>query len=157
MIRSENIRDFLKGLGMLAVQIILLRHLQIYGAEADLILIWLLWLCTRKTRTEALLFAAFFGFAQDAMTDLWGLHTFSKTLLVFIFHNYLGKLSENRFILWQIFLILLASAFFHNLIFILLSSFAGIYATGIMAWSMLLGGSVYTAIIGSFLYLVRTE
>lgn len=142
---------------MLATQVILLRHLQIYNAEADLILIFLLWLCSRKSRTESIIFAAVFGLSQDAMTDLWGLNMFSKTLLIFFFHNYLNKLSENRLILWQIFLILLLAAFLHNLIFILLSNFTDLYSTAIVAWSMLIGGSLYTAIVGSFLHLVRNE
>lgn len=142
---------------MLAAQVILVRHLQIYNAEADLILIFLLWLCPRKSRTEAILFAAVFGLIQDAVTDLWGLHMFSKTLLIFFFHNYLSKLSENRLILWQIFLIILLAAFLHNLIFILLSNFIDLYSTGIVVWSTLIGSSVYTAVAGSFLHLVRNE
>lgn len=145
------------GLMMLATQVILLRHLQVYNAEADLILIFLLWLCSKKTRTEVLVFAAVFGLTQDAMTDLWGLNMFSKTLLIFFFHNYMSNLSENRLILWQIFLILLLATFLHNLIFILLSNFIDLYTTGIVAWSMLIGGSLYTAIVGSFLHLVRNE
>lgn len=157
MIRSEQIRDLLIGLIFLAVQVILFRHLQIYGAESDLILIYLLWICTKKNRTDALIYAAVFGFLQDSMTDMWGLHTFTKTLLIFIAHNYLSKISENRFILWQIFLILLAAAFLHNMILILLSSFVEIYSSTTVAWSMLTIGSFYTAVIGSFLYLVRSE
>ncbi|MEX0994162.1 MAG: rod shape-determining protein MreD [Balneolaceae bacterium] len=157
MIRSDNLKFIFIGLIMLATQVILLRHLQIYNAEADLILIFLLWLCSRKSRTESIIFAAVFGLSQDAMTDLWGLNMFSKTLLIFFFHNYLNKLSENRLILWQIFLILLLAAFLHNLIFILLSNFTDLYSTAIVAWSMLIGGSLYTAIVGSFLHLVRNE
>lgn len=157
MIRSEQIRDLLIGLIFVAVQVILFRHLQIYGAESDLVLIYLLWICIKKNRTDALLFAAFFGFLQDSLTDMWGLHTFTKTLLIFIVHNYLNKISENRFILWQIFLILLAAAFFHNLILIILSKFVEIYSSTMIAWSMLTIGSLYTAVIGSFLYLVRSD
>lgn len=141
---------------MLAMQVILFRHLQIYGSEPDLVLIYLLWLCTKKNRTETLIYAAVFGLLQDSMTDLWGLHTFSKTLLIFIAYNYLNKVSENRIILWQSFLVLLAAAFLHNLIFISLSTFVELYSSALLAWSMLIIGSIYTALIGSFLYLVRT-
>ena len=155
--RSEHIRDVFIGIIFLAVQVILFRHLQIYGAESDLVLIYLLWICTKKDRTEALVYAAFFGFLQDAMTDMWGLHLFSKTLLIFVAHNYINKVSENRFILWQIFLILLGAAFLHNLILISLSRFVELYSSSIIIWPMLTIGSMYTAIIGSFLYLVRTE
>lgn len=156
MIRSESLKDLLTGLAFLAVQIILFRHLQIYHAESDLILIYLLWLCTKKKRTEAVIYTAFFGFLQDSMTDLWGLNMFSKTLLIFLIHNYLNKISENRLILWQIFLIILAATFLHNLILITLSTFVELYASSLIAWSMLSVGSIYTAVIGSFLYLVRT-
>jgi len=157
LIRSENVRDLLIGLIFLAIQVILFRHLQIYNAESDLILIYLLWLCTKKDRTEVLLYAACFGFLLDSLTDLWGLHTFSKTLLIFLIHNYLNKVSENRFILWQIFLIILAASFLHNLILIALSTFVELYSSSLIAWSMLIVGSLYTAIIGSFLYLVRID
>ncbi|MEX2600955.1 MAG: rod shape-determining protein MreD [Balneolaceae bacterium] len=157
MIFTENIRHFFLGLGFLAIQIILLRHLKIYGAEADLVLVYLLWLCTQKSRTEVLLFAALFGLMQDAMTDLWGLNMFSKTLLIFLVHNYLRKVSEHRFILWQIFILLLAAALIHNALIILLSLFSELYNSGTALLPILIGGSVYTALAGSFIYLVRTE
>ncbi len=140
---------------MLALQVVLFRHLQIYGAESDLVLIYLLWLSTKKGRTETLIFAAFFGFLQDAMTDLWGLHTFSKTFLIFVLHNYLSKVSENRFILWQIFLLILFAAFIHNMVFVGLSLFAEIYSGTTLIWSILLIGSIYTAVIGTFLHIVK--
>ncbi len=155
--RSQQLRYAIIGLIILAVQVALFRHLQIYGAEADLVLIFLLWLCIQKNRTETLLYAAAFGFLQDAMTDLWGLHTFTKTLLIFIAHNYLNKISENRFMVWQIFLLLLGSAFLHNAILIGLSSFIELYSSSSVAWSMLTVGSLYTSIVGSFLYLVIAE
>lgn len=157
MNRSDNIRDFFIGLGLLAVQVILFRHLKIYGAEADLLLILLLWLSIRKNKTEILLFAAGFGLLQDALTDLWGLNMFSKTFLLFFAHNYLNKISENSLILWQIFLILLIAAFAHNFVLLSLSMFVEIYTTGINFWTLLLGSSLYTAAVGSFLYLTRSE
>jgi rod shape-determining protein MreD len=155
--RSDNIRDFFIGLGLLAVQVILFRHLKSYGAEADLLLILLLWLSIRKNKTEILLFAAGFGLLQDALTDLWGLNMFSKTFLLFFAHNYLNKISENSLILWQIFLILLIAAFAHNFVLLSLSMFVEIYTTGINFWTLLLGSSLYTAAVGSFLYLTRSE
>jgi len=155
--RSETIRDLFIGLIVVAIQVILFRHLKIYGAESDLVLIWLLSLCLRKSRTEMLLYAAFFGLLQDSLTDLWGLHTFSKTLLIFVSYGYLNKISENRFIIWQTFLVILAAASLHNLILASLSGFVELYSSSAIFWSMVIGGSLYTAVIGSFFYLVRTE
>lgn len=155
--RSETIRDLFIGFLTVAVQVILFRHLKIYGAESDLVLIWLLSLSMRKSRTEMLLYAAFFGLLQDSLTDLWGLHTFSKTLLIFVSYGYLNKISENRFIIWQIFLVILAAATLHNLILAGLSGFVELYSSSVILWSILIGGSLYTAVIGSFLYLVKTD
>lgn len=157
MIRSENIRNLFNGLGMIAVQFVLLRHLTIFGAESDLVLVYILWLCTHRSKTECLLFAGFLGLMQDALTDLWGLHMFSKVLSVFILYNIIHRISANRFIFWQIFLVLLAASFLHNLIFFLVSLFSEIFATSYIGISLLLVSSVFTAVVGSFLYLVKFD
>lgn len=145
------------GLGIVGIQTVLLRHLEIFGAEADLVLVFILWICTKREKTDALLFAAFLGFSQDALTDLWGLHMFSKTLLVFILHGYLNRISKNRFIFWQVFLVILMAAFLHNLFFYGVTYFSGLNTSGAFFWSLLGVSSIFTAIIGSFLHLVKEE
>ncbi len=157
MIRSENIRLFFIGLGIVAIQIVLLRHLEILGAESDLVLLFLLWLAAKKSKTKVLIYAAFLGFLQDALTDLWGLNMFSKTVLIFILYGYLNRISQNRFLYWQIFLIILMAAFLHNLIFYGVSLFTDIYSGGHMIWSLLIVSSIFTAIVGSFLHMVRVD
>ncbi len=142
---------------MVAIQVILFRNLRIFDSEADLVLIFILWMCTKRTKTESLLFAALFGLLQDAMSDLWGLHMFSKTFLVFILHTYLNRISENRFIFWQIFLIVLAAAIIHNLIFFGVSLFSEAYASTHIGWNLIFISSLLTAILGSFLHLVRSD
>jgi rod shape-determining protein MreD len=157
LIRSENIRIFFIGLGIVAIQIVLLRHFQIMGAQSDLVLLYILWLCKHKSKTECLLYAAFLGFLQDAITDLWGLHMFSKTLLVFILYGYLNRITQNKLIFWQVFLVILLAAFIHNTIFYGVSIFSELYASGHIAWSLILVSSFFTAIVGSFLQLVRED
>jgi len=157
LIRSENIRLFFIGLGIVAIQIVLLRHLEILGAESDLVLLFLLWLAAKKSKTKVLIYAAFLGFLQDALTDLWGLNMFSKTVLIFILYGYLNRISQNRFLYWQIFLIILMAAFLHNLIFYGVSLFTDIYSGGHMIWSLLIVSSIFTAIVGSFLHMVRVD
>jgi len=157
LIRSENLRILLLGLGMVLIQAVLFRNLQIFGAEADLILVYILWMSTSRSKTESLLFAALFGLLQDGMSDLWGLNMFSKTLLVFILHGYLNRISENRFIFWQIFLIVFGAAFLHNLVFLGVSFFTETYATTYVFWSLLFLSSIFTAVLGSFLHLVRDQ
>jgi rod shape-determining protein MreD len=157
LIRSENIRLFFIGLGIVAIQIVLLRHLEILGAESDLVLLFLLWLAAKKSKTKVLIYAAFLGFLQDALTDLWGLNMFSKTVLIFILYGYLNRISQNRFLYWQIFLIILMAAFLHNLIFYGVSLFTELYSGGHMIWSLLIVSSIFTAIVGSFLHMVRVD
>lgn len=157
MIRSENIRLFFIGLGIVAIQIVLLRHLEILGAESDLVLLFLLWLAAKKSKTKVLLYAAFLGFLQDALTDLWGLNMFSKTVLIFILYGYLNRISQNKFLYWQIFLIILMAAFLHNLIFYGVSLFTELYSGEHMIWTLLIISSIFTAIVGSFLHMVRVD
>ncbi|MCC5915466.1 MAG: rod shape-determining protein MreD [Balneolaceae bacterium] len=157
MNRSDTLRTLLYGIAFVVIQVVLFRNLRVFEAEVDIVLIFILWLCTRKSRTQVLLYAALLGFMQDAMSDLWGLHMFSKTLLVFILHSYLNRISENQFMFWQIFLILLAITMVHNLIFLGLSLFSSIYSAGFIFWSLLLVGSLLTSVTGSFLHLVRSE
>lgn len=145
------------GLGMLAIQIVLLRHLKIYNAESDLLLVYLVWLCTKKNKTETLLIAAILAFIQDALLDLWGMHLFSKVLLIFIIYGFLSNLSEKRFIFWQIFVIVFLAALLHNAIFWLVGLFSDAVATDYVFWNLILGSSLFTAVTGGFLHLVRTD
>lgn len=155
MIRSELLRYTLYGIGAVAIQVILLRHLTIFDAQSDLVLLFTLWICTLRNKTEAILITAFAAFFQDALTDLWGLNLFSKVLTVFILHNFLSRTSENQFLVWQVFLIVLGASILHNIIFYIVSSLTGTYASEYVVISLILVSSIFTAVLGSFLHLVR--
>ncbi|MFU8811815.1 MAG: rod shape-determining protein MreD [Balneolaceae bacterium] len=157
MIRSTYVRLTLIGLSMVAIQVVLLRHLEIFGATADLVLLFLIWLCTKKERVACLLFAASLGLLQDAFTDLWGVHMFSKVIVVFIAHSFLHRTSENSFLLWQVFLILTGTTFIHNLVFFGVSSFSGVLAANHLAGTLLFTSTLFTATLGGFLHLVRND
>lgn len=158
MNRTNNIRLVLIGLGFVVLQVVLLRHLQIFGAEPDLILVFLLWLCISKSRTTVLLFAAYLGFTQDALLDLWGIHLFSKTFMVFILHPTLNRISKNKFIFWQVLIIIFVSAFIHNTVFFGVTLFSELYSSGGTQLAVrLLISSLYTALLGAFLQLVMED
>lgn len=135
----------------------LLRHLQIFGAEPDLILIFLLWLCKSKSRTTVLLYAAGLGLMHDALIDLWGIHMFSKTLMVLILHSYLNRISKNKFIFWQVVLIVFIAAIIHNITFFSVTVYSDLYTSGPQLIMRLLIGSVYSAILGGFLHMVKED
>lgn len=157
MIRSDILRYTLLGIGAVAIQVILLRHLTVFNAQSDLVLLFTLWICTKRDKTEVILLTAFVAFFQDALTDLWGLNLFTKVLTVFILHNFLNRTSENRFLVWQIFLIVLGASFLHNILFYIVSSLTGTFASEYIVISLLLVSSVFTAVLGSFLHIVRSR
>lgn len=154
---SINIRHLLWGAGFLFLQIVIFRHLSIYDAEPDVVLLFLLWLTTKRDRTSCLLFAAGFGLLQDAMLDLWGLHMFSKTLLIMITYNFLPRQAETRLYIWQVFLTVLIASLIHYLIFMTLGLLVETYATDTYFYSYWIGNSVYTAVMGSIIYLLTTD
>ncbi len=157
MIRSDLLRFLMLGIGVVLIQAVLLRHLTIFNAESDLVLLFALWICTKVPKTEAILLTAFAAFFQDALTDLWGLNLFSKVLTVFILHNFLSRTSENSFLFWQIFLIAAGASFLHNLFFYIVSSLSGVFASEFVVISLLLVSTLFTAILGGFLHLVRSR
>ncbi|WP_083750032.1 hypothetical protein [Rhodohalobacter halophilus] len=157
MIKSDLLKKFLIGTGMVFIQVLLFKNLRVFDGEVDLILIYAIWLCTKHNKSESLILVALLALFQDAFTDLWGLHMFSKTLTIFILHSYLNRISENRFIFWQVFLIILGVAYLHNLVFFGLTLFSETYSSGYVFISLTVVSPLMTAIVGSFLHLVRTD
>lgn len=157
MIRSDNIKLFFGGLAIVLIQVMLIRHLQIFGAAPDLVLIFLLWLCTKHSRTAVLLYAAFLGLLHDALIDLWGIHMFSKTFMVLILHSILNRISKNKFIFWQVVVIVFAAAIIHNLAFYGVTMYAELFTSGPKMLIRLLISAIYSAIMGGFLHMVKED
>ncbi|MGM0545899.1 MAG: rod shape-determining protein MreD [Bacteroidota bacterium] len=153
----ERFKNFGIGLGLLLIQIMLFRHLQIMQVQPDLLLIFLVWYMSQKDRTTALLMAAGLAFLQDALLDLWGLNMFSKTLLVFVSYNFIPRGGKKRLLIGQIFLTIFVVAVIHNLIFLGLNSVIENYTGEIFFWRHLIGSSIYTALVASFIHLFRTN
>lgn len=152
----KQLKDFGIGLGFVALQVVLFRHLKIYEMQADVVLIFLIWYMTQRDRTTAIVMAAALGFFQDAFLDLWGLNMFSKTLIVFSAFNIIPKTKEIRLLLGQVFLTVLLISLAHNLVYLGLNIFVEQYSAELIFWQQLAGNSIYTAVVGSFIYLFRT-
>lgn len=153
----ERFKNFGIGLGFLLIQIVLFRHLKIMQVQPDLPLIFLAWYMARKNRTSALLMAAGLGFFQDTLLDLWGLNMFSKTLLVFMSYNFIPRGTKKKLLIGQVFLIISIVAVAHNLIFLSLNALIENYTGEIFFWRHLIGSSLYTAFVASFIHLFRTN
>ncbi|HKJ34871.1 MAG TPA: rod shape-determining protein MreD [Balneolales bacterium] len=155
--RSDFIKDLLLGLACVIVQIVIFRHLKIFSVQADIVLLFIIWLMTQRDRTTVIIIAAILGFAHDALMDLWGLNMFANTLVAFLGYKYMPKNAESRLLTTQVFLLILIVTLFHNIIFIGLASFINSYATSLYIWYFLIGGSLYTALVGSIVYLFKIK
>ncbi|MEX0610053.1 MAG: rod shape-determining protein MreD [Balneolaceae bacterium] len=149
------LRDFLIGLFFIFLEVVIFQHLSFFGASPDPLLIYLLWLALKYDRINIVLFAAALGLVQDALFDFWGLHMFTKTLLLFFTYNFLRRRSESRLLLWQVMIVVFIASFIHNGIFLSLSSFIDAYASGFMPIIFLIGNSLYTAALSGLFFIFK--
>ncbi|MEQ9308365.1 MAG: rod shape-determining protein MreD [Balneolaceae bacterium] len=154
---AELLKDF--GLGIIfgISQILFFQHLEVFGTTADPVTFYLLWLVAKYDRPKLLLIAALLGLFQDALFDFWGMFMFSKTLLVFLFYSFVKRRSEVQLLVWQIFIFIFLAALVHNIIFIGLSSFFDAYAYNYSPILSTFGNAIYTAVVGSLIYIFRVK
>jgi|AntRauTorcE11897_2_1112592.scaffolds.fasta_scaffold00096_44 rod shape-determining protein MreD len=151
----EVFKDFIIGCCFIIAEVLIFQHLSFFGATPDPLLIYVLWLAIKYDRVQLVIFAAILGFFQDALFDFWGLNMFAKTLMCFSFFNFVNQNKEGRLLIWQIFLVLFAASIFHNFIFLGLSSFIEAYTSGFIPIIFILGNSLYTALLGSMLFIFK--
>jgi rod shape-determining protein MreD len=152
---KETLKDLLVGLSFVIVEVLIFQHLSFFGASPDPLLIYLLWLSMKYDRLQIVIITAVLAFFQDALFDFWGLNMFSKILLIFFTYNFLNRQRESRLLVWQVFLVILVTAGFHNIIFLGLSSFIEAYSSGFSPIIFLLLSSLYTATLGSMLFIFK--
>lgn len=152
---KDTFKDIIIGLGFVLAEVLIFQHLSFFGATPDPLLIFVLWLTMKYDRAKLILMVAGLSFLQDALFDFWGLNMFSKTLLCFIAYNFLNRRKESRLLVWQIFLVIFMAAIFHNLIFLGLASFVDAYSTGFSPIIFILLNSLYTALLGSMLFIFK--
>lgn len=151
-------RDILLGLLFLVIQLVIIRHLSLLGATADLVLLFVLWLASNQpSRVYAMLFAAVLGFIQDAFLDIWGMNMFAKVLVILFTFGYLQRMTENKAFISQIVLSIFLCSLLHNLAFLGIAALATDYNVGINFWELFIGNSLYTAIAGALIYLFKKE
>lgn len=155
--KLQQLKEVGIGLGLVILQIVFFRHLQIYTMQANIVLIFLLWYMARRNRTAAILLAALLGFIQDALLDQWGLNMFSNTLAVFIMYTWVPEDSEGQFKIPQVLTLVFITALIHNLFFIGLSSVVQRYTTELLFWRYWLGNAVYTALVAGIIQVFRMK
>ena len=153
--KNQIIRDILYGLASVALQILLFRHITIFGATPDVVMVYLLWIMVTRDRTTAIIHGACLGVALDFLMDTWGLNMLSKTLLAFLGYHLIPKIEDAKLLYSQVFVIILLAGLFHNLIFTGLAQFADVFEVGQLFWVIWIGNSLLTAMIGTFFYLFK--
>jgi len=154
---SSIIRHIFFAFLALASQIMLFRHLRIFGAETDVILIFIIWMMSVHTRTKVLIFAAILGLFQDAMLDLWGLNMFSKVLMVMTFYNFVPKADDSKQPFTRFFAIFAGLTFFHNVILVLLATFIQSLSASAVIGRVLVGNTLFTSLTGSFIHTIKED
>lgn len=143
------------GIVFVLSHVLIFQYLSIFGAVADPVLIFVIWLCTKHSRTKVILLAAVYGLLQDALFDVWGLFMFSKVLTVFVIYNALARFAERRLFLWQAFVVMWIIAVIHNIFFAALGSFVQSYSFSSPIFILLVVNSLYTALTGAALYIFK--
>lgn len=152
---SDTFKDLIIGLMFVLSEVLIFQHLNVFGVTPDLLLIYVLWLATKYERVKLILITALLAFIQDALFDFWGINVFSKTLLCFMLYNFISRNKEGRLLLWQIFAVLGIASVIHNVIFLGLSSFLDAYSTQFQPAIFVIGSSLYTATVGSMLFIFK--
>ncbi|MEX0685868.1 MAG: rod shape-determining protein MreD [Balneolales bacterium] len=139
----------------LLLQLLIFRHLRLLGSEPDVVLVFLLYVMANSDRTTSIYIAAFTGFILDIFLDLWGINLIAKVATAFLAYHFIPKIVETKLLVSQIFLIILLTALFHNLIFVGIAFFVQ-SRLDLLFWNYLIGNAIFTSVIGSFTYLFKS-
>ena len=82
---------------------------------------------------------------------------FAKTITMLLVYKIVSRNSEVRLIIWQAFVLILGAAFLHNLFYLGFSSFLNVYEFSFSPIILLIGSSLYTALIGSILHILKGD
>lgn len=138
-------------------QILLFRHLRIFGAEADFILLYIIWLMSQRGRTSVLIFAAVLGFSQDALLDLWGLNMFAKVSITMLCYSLVPDAEDILPVVAKISVIILSITFIHNAILMIIAAFVSSLSFTSTFTTVLFANTLFTTMAGAFLYIFRDE
>jgi hypothetical protein len=151
------IKKILIGCMILLSQVVVFRHLNVFGAEPDMVMIFVLWLMAFSSRTSSILITAVFALSQDILLDMWGLNLFAKVLSVMIFYTMIPKEDDLRPQILQVFLTILVVVFFNNVVMMGLSVFSESLTSGARFMHILIGNTLFTTFLGTFLYILRND
>lgn len=144
------IRHAVLGLGVLALQWLILGRLQLWGAYPDAVLLFLAYSAIRYGRKAGALTGFGLGFLMDAIYDTWGLHMFVKTIVGFILGMFPSSDSDTVVIRPRQALVGgLVIALVHNGIFVTLLALQSGARNSFLVTGLWLGSALYTAVVAT--------
>lgn len=152
------VRHILIGIIIFAVQWLVLSRLRIFGAYPDAVLLYVAWLGLRHGRLAGCIGGFSLGFLMDAVTGLWGLHMFVKTLVGFLVGLFPANERETLLIQPQQALVgALVIALLHNGLFVGLLALDTGARNLFLVLVLWLGSAAYTAFVGTLAALFATR
>ena len=144
------LRASLIGIVCILAQWLILGRLQLWGAYADVVLLYIAWLGFTHGRRMGMLAGFILGFLMDALYDTWGIQMFVKTLLGFMVGLFHADDRDPVIVRpEQAFLVGLGIALLHNgLLVVLLLLQSGARNPSVI-FSLWLGSALYTAVVAN--------
>ena len=147
---SLIIRHALVGVGIVALQWLILGRLQFWGVFPDAVLLYVALMGLWYGRLVGSVSGFALGFLMDAIYDTWGIQMFVKTLVGFLIGLFPAKERESLLILpSQAFLAALVIALLHNGLLAILYALQVGTRTVLLITVLWLGSAIYTAAIGA--------
>ena len=142
------VRYALIGLGIFALQWLVLGRLTLWGSYPDAVLLFIAWIGLRKGRRVGSVMGFGLGALMDIVYGTWGVYMFSKTLVGFLLGLFPADQRESlRLQPRQAFLGGLVVALLHNGIVVIFLALQTDASNSFMVLSLWLGAALYTAFV----------
>jgi len=136
------------GLGVFALQWLVLGRLTLWGSYPDAVLLFIAWIGLRKGRRVGSVMGFGLGALMDVVYGTWGVYMFSKTLVGFLLGLFPADQRESlRLQPRQAFLGGLVVALLHNGIVVIFLALQTDASNSFMVLSLWLGAALYTAFV----------
>ncbi len=142
------VRYALVGLGVFALQWLVLGRLTLWGSYPDAVLLFIAWIGLRSGRRVGAVVGFGLGTLMDIVYGTWGVYMFSKTLVGFLLGLFPADQRESlRLQPRQAFLGGLVVALLHNGIVVIFLALQTDASNSFMVLSLWLGAALYTALV----------
>ncbi len=144
------VRHIFLGIAAVAAQWLVFGHLRLWGAYADVVLLYVAWIGIRHGKRTGALYGFALGFLVDAIYDTWGLHMLLKTIVGFLVGLFPTSERESLLIMpRQAFLGGLVIALVQNGILVIFLALQTGSSDSFLVTGLWLGSALYTAAVGT--------